>query len=173
MYHHFLLRNVAVIALTALVAISCNKEEVPATTSINPTKSMARPDEGTKPYACCRSYVTTHEESADGGICCEGGTTCLICVVVAGTPAVFQVTEELHDLIGKGPKEVGGYFSASDRYLELLPSLAKEEHLLRALRNGEYVIEDIITGENAPSAILFAPVEKNGKSFAIPYLAVK
>jgi hypothetical protein len=166
------LKSVAVVALTALVAISCEREEpaVPATTSTN-LKSSQKPSV----HACCYPNMTESKANKSGGICCDGGQTCAGCVIVVGSASVHQIIEEVHELIRKPAADVAKYFFSSDKYLELLPALATDNDglWLKALQKGEYIIEDIIaTDESKPSAILFAPV-KDGKPFAISYWAVK
>jgi hypothetical protein len=65
--------SVAVVALTALVVISCEKEEsaLPATTSTSAKSSQKKPSV----HACCYQNMT-ERGPVNGGICCEDGKPC-------------------------------------------------------------------------------------------------
>ena len=167
--------SVAVIALTALVVVSCNKEEqiLPNTTGVNHnTKQQV----GGETIVGCHDHTTLGYDKDKDSYCNEGGTSCLPCVIVVGSAAIQVELEDITALTGKPAADVAAFFANTKNYADLLPELGNSKEgieYLGFLLSGNYVIKDVIVAANGNGVILFhedTPIKaKLAQILAIPF----
>jgi hypothetical protein len=175
-----ILLRVAVIALTVLVAISCNKEEqiLPNTTSVNsnmPNKRQTGPIE----VGCVRAMTEWCEECHE--YCNNAGQTCLPCVEVIASAPVYLMVENITNLTGQSGDDVATFFADATNFADLLPELENKngETFLKLLLSGDYVIENVVVAANGNGVILFhrdttasfavATTPTSSQTYAIPF----
>ncbi|MDR1113405.1 MAG: hypothetical protein LBL18_06590, partial [Bacteroidales bacterium] len=170
MYHHFFKKSVAVVALTALVVISCEREEeiIPNTTGINNNIPFKQAN---SPYVGCYDFPTEAYCKECNAYCASYGETCLACVTVYGSASSYQVIENIENLTDQPGRNVAKFFADPKNYQDLLPELENSKEgktFLELLLSGDYVIEKVITSTDRNGVILFKYIPASSQIGAAP-----
>ncbi|MDR1112615.1 MAG: hypothetical protein LBL18_02490 [Bacteroidales bacterium] len=163
--------SIAIIALTALVVISCEKEEpiLPNTTGVS-SNIPFKANSIDPSLVGCKEFVT--EWCTDCHQYCNNtGDNCAPCVTVVGSALSHQVIENIENLTEQPGRNVAKFFADPKNYQDLLPELgnSKEgETFLKLLLSGDYVIEKVITSTDRNGVILFKYIPASPQVGAAP-----
>ncbi|MDR1345749.1 MAG: hypothetical protein LBK03_03500 [Bacteroidales bacterium] len=180
--------SIAVIALTALVVISCEKEEsiLPNTTGVNSNTPFKARTIDPSEVGCHKKVTEWCEECHQ--YCNVDGLNCAPCVIVVGSALSHQVIENIKNLIDQSGDDVAKFFADPKNYQDLLPELGNSEdgkQFLRLLQSSKYVIKDVITPPNGNGVIIFTSASLpqaitdgetpriSSQTFAIPFSIIE